>query len=113
MYVSVTGLKTKGVQGWVRFWFLAIPALWAARMAEGVRLVATRRRQGMHHTLTVWESRADMLVYKKSPAHLRSMRAFSHIATGRICGYECNREPTWDEALARFDEHAHEVGRPA
>jgi len=34
VYVSVTGLKTKGFMSWIRFWMLAIPAFRAAQKAE-------------------------------------------------------------------------------
>ena len=36
MYVSVTGLKPKGLTGWIRFWILTIPASKDAKKAEGI-----------------------------------------------------------------------------
>jgi hypothetical protein len=36
MYVSVTGVKPKGLLGWIRFWTLAIPASKNAQKAEGI-----------------------------------------------------------------------------
>lgn len=109
MYVSVTGLKTKGLIGWVRFWLLAIPALRGAQRADGVLFCETKMRNGYHHTLTVWETKNQMMMYRKSPVHLKAMKVFSFIATGKVYGYESNALPTWDEALKAFDEHARTV----
>ena len=36
MYVSVTGLKPKGLIGWIRFWKLTIPASKDAQKADGI-----------------------------------------------------------------------------
>ena len=53
MYVSVTGLKTIGFIGWIRFWMLAIPAFRAAQKAEGCLICETKTLNGYHHTFTV------------------------------------------------------------
>ena len=65
MYVSVTGLQTKGIASGLRFWALAIPSFRAAKKAKGARFVDTKIRQGTHHTLTVWDTEADMKAYRK------------------------------------------------
>lgn len=109
MYVSVTGLQTKGIVSWIRFWALAIPAFRAAQTAKGVRFTGTKIRHGVHHTLTVWDSKSDMMAYRKSPAHLKSMRVFAQIATGKVHGYETDHIPTWDAALVEYDRHARVV----
>jgi hypothetical protein len=36
MYVSITGLKPKGLIGWIRFLTLTIPASKDAQKAEGI-----------------------------------------------------------------------------
>ena len=36
MYVSITGLKPKGIIGWIRFWAYTIPASKDAQKAEGI-----------------------------------------------------------------------------
>jgi hypothetical protein len=43
-----------------------------------------------------------MMAYRRSPAHLKSMRVFAQIATGKVHGYEADNIPTWDAALARI-----------
>ena len=53
MYVSVTGIKTKGFISWVRFWMLAIPASTGAQKAEGILFCEFKTCNEYHHTLTV------------------------------------------------------------
>ncbi len=79
MYVSVTGLKTKGFVGWIRFWMLAIPSFRAAQKAEGCLICETKILNGYHHTLTVWRNKKSMMNYRASPVHLKAMKVFSHI----------------------------------
>lgn len=40
MYISVAGLKPKGLIGWIRFWILSIPAAKDAQKADGTALRA-------------------------------------------------------------------------
>ncbi len=109
MYVSVTGLKTKGIAGLVRFAVLAPAAFKEAQKADGILFCETKTRKGWHHTLTVWETKADMMVYRKSPKHLKSMKAFAQIATGKVHGYETDVQPGWMAALKEYDAHARDV----
>ena len=41
-----------------------------------------------------------MLDFMKSGVHLKAMKAFHSIATGRTYGYETDRLPDWDEAFS-------------
>ena len=52
MYVSVTGLKPKGLMGWIRFLTLTMPASKDAQKAEGILHCAFNSRNGYQHTLT-------------------------------------------------------------
>ena len=103
MYVSVTGIKPKGLIGWIRFWVLTIPASKAAQKAEGVLLCEFNSQNHFQHTLTVWKSKKQMLTYKSSPAHLRAMKNFSKIGSGKVYGYETDAMPSWDDALSEWE----------
>ena len=37
------------------------------------------------------------------------MQSFKNIVTRKICSYETNLLPTWDQALEKFNNDAHEV----
>jgi hypothetical protein len=99
MYISITGLKPKGFIGFIRFWRLAIPSFQQAQTAKGNLHCAVKRIKGQQCTLTAWESREIMLEFMRSGAHLKAMKAFSKIATGKTYGYEAEQVPSWDEAF--------------
>lgn len=103
-YISITGLKPKGLFSFFRFWCLAIPSFEQARKAKGIQFCEVKRIQGFQCTLTAWESREAMLDYMRSGVHLKAMKAFHQIATGRTFGYESQTIPTWNEAFALLQE---------
>lgn len=100
MYISITGLKPKGVWGFIRFWTLAIPSFGEAKSAKGNISSAVKKVNGYNCTLTAWESREMMLVFMKNGVHLKAMKAFKTIATGRTYGFESETIPNWDEAFS-------------
>lgn len=107
MYVSITGLTVRSLLLAPLFFRHAIPSLIQARKAPGNIFADVRRVAGVQHTLTVWESRAAMRAFVSSGAHLKAAGAFRQIGRGRMCGYEVDRQPSWDEAL----DYWHQYGR--
>ena len=99
MHISITGLKPKGLLGYIRFWFLAIPSFRQAQTAPGNLHADVRKIQGFQCTLTAWESRELMLNFLRSGVHLKAMKTFHKIATGPTYGYESDTIPTWEEAF--------------
>lgn len=108
MHVSVTGLRIKAFWLTPLFFWHAIPSFAQARRARGVLHAAVCKRDGIQHTLTVWEDPAAMREFMTSGAHLKAMRAFRTFATGRIHGYAAEAIPSWDEALAEWQAHGRE-----
>jgi hypothetical protein len=100
VYISITGLKPKSFGGFIRFWTLAIPSFGEAQSAKGNLFCATKKINGYQCTLTAWESRELMLAFMKNGVHLKAMKAFHSIATGRTYGYESDSIPNWDEAYS-------------
>ena len=105
MYVSVTGLKPKGLIGWIRFLTLTIPASKDAQNAKGILHCSFISRNGFQHTLTVWKSKKYMLGYLKSPAHLKAMKKVLKIGDGKVYGYEANSTPSWEDAFTEWDKN--------
>lgn len=103
MYVSITGLKPKGLLGFFKFWTLAIPSFRQAQTAKGNLYSAVKKINGYQCTLSAWESRELMLDFMKSGVHLKAMKAFHNIATGKTYGYETDVVPDWDEAFALLE----------
>jgi hypothetical protein len=103
-YISITGLKPKGIISFFKFWRLAIPSFDQARKAKGIKFCQVKRINGFQCTLTAWESREDMLNFLHSGTHLKAMQAFHKIATGKTYGYESKTIPTWSEAFTLLQE---------
>lgn len=99
MYISITGLKPKNLLSSFRFWTLAIPAFRQAQSAEGNTYAQVKRINGFQCTLSAWNSRDEMLKFMRSGVHLKAMKSFHKIATGRTFGFEADTIPTWDEAF--------------
>ncbi len=104
MYVSITGLKPKNFVSTFRFWMLAIPSFRQAQTAQGNLHSAVKKINGYQCTLSAWESRDKMLEFMRSGVHLKAMKSFHSIATGRTYGYESETIPTWEEAFATLQE---------
>ena len=109
MYVSVTGLRLKRFWHMPVFWRHATASMMDAHRAVGNLSAEARTIDGVHHTLSTWDSRSDMLTYLKSERHARAMRRFSGIAKGRVVGGDAPSRPDWDTALARYHAEGRDV----
>lgn len=104
MYISITGLKPKNLLSTFRFWTLAIPSFRQAQTAEGNTYAQVKRINGFQCTLSAWNSRDDMLKFMRSGVHLKAMKSFNKIATGRTYGFESDTIPNWEEAFKLLQE---------
>jgi hypothetical protein len=99
MYISITGLKTKGLWGLIKFWTLAAPTFREAQVAKGNMHCAVKRIEGYQCTVTAWENRDLMLHFMRNGTHLTAMKSFHKIATGKTYGFESDEIPSWGEAF--------------
>jgi len=111
MYVSITGLELKAFWHYPTFMYHAIRSFSQAESAPGNISTATKQIGRVHHTLTVWESRKDMIQYLRQGSHADAMKVFDQIATGKVYGYETDQIPTWDEAREIWDAKGRVVGQ--
>lgn len=100
VYVSITGLMIRRPWHLPRFYLHASRSFRQVRRAPGLLRADVRRINGVHHTLTVWESRSAMLDFIHSGAHRRAIRAFRGMATGKTFGFETDNPPGWDQVHA-------------
>ena len=110
VYVSVTGLRLNAFWHAPRFWRMAGAAMAAARSAPGNVRASARTVRGIHHTLSVWDSKEAMLAFVHGPVHARAIKAFPDIAMGRTLGFHSDTAPGWDHAVARWDAEAKTYG---
>jgi hypothetical protein len=110
IYVSITGLRLKKPWHVFRFYWLALQALRQARKAAGNLTTEAKTIGGIHHTLTVWESRAAMQGFLYVGAHKRAIAAFGKIATGKTFGFAADRVPSWEEVPEIWGARGREYG---
>lgn len=110
VYVSITGLTLRSLWHAPRFWWHATRAMAEAQRHPGCRSASARTIGGVHHTLTVWDSREAMRSYLTAPHHLAAMRAFPNMATGKTIGYAAETPPDWAEARAIWERDGRVVG---
>lgn len=105
MYISITGLKPKGFIARIKFWFLAIPSFMQAQKSDGIQFCETKKMDDYQCTLTAWDSREQMLDFMRTGNHLKAMKQFHKIATGRTYGYESETIPDWKQAFELLTKH--------
>jgi hypothetical protein len=97
VYVSITGLQLKRAWHAPIFWRHALASMSQAQRADGCLSADARTINGVHHTLSVWQSRDKMLTYLGAGAHLKAMQTFENIATGKVFGFDTDTPPNWTE----------------
>lgn len=104
-YVSITGLQIKSPLKTILFFLHAIPSRSQALNARGNLYVGVKAINGVQHTLSVWESKDAMKSYIYQGAHMRAIKNFRRIATGKTFGYEATAVPTWEEVHQKWKDH--------
>jgi hypothetical protein len=79
-----------------------------ADTADGILLSQVKQINGIQHTLTAWQSQAHMRAYISKGAHLKAMKVFRKIATGKTLGFETDRIPSWEEVHQIWKERGKE-----
>jgi hypothetical protein len=113
-YISVTGLEVKSLLYLPWFFKHAVASTIQAQAAEGNVSTQVTLRNGVRHTLTVWENKTSMLRYLRAGAHAEAMKATNKISkpgSTKVYGYESDASPTWDEALALWEVHGMRHGK--
>ncbi|MBY0613178.1 MAG: hypothetical protein K2P80_13445 [Beijerinckiaceae bacterium] len=114
VYVSITGLQLKkGIGNTVRFWWHAIRSMRQAQAAPGNLSAQARAINGIHHTLSVWTDEAAMRAYLVSGPHLKALRNFHAIATGKTVGYLADAPPPWSDVHGIWEERGKIVAEHA
>ena len=80
-----------------------------ARSAPGNISATAATINGIHHTLSVWKSEKHMREYLRSGAHLKALKAFRNIASGKTFGYLTRDVPDWSDVHHLWLENGREV----
>ena len=103
-YVAITGFHLTKLWQAPRFYWHAARAMKQAKSARGNLLAEARFIRGIHHTLTVWQTREAMLAYMREGPHLQAMKAFGTMGGGSTYGYETDAIPDWTKAHGLWTE---------
>jgi hypothetical protein len=109
VYISITGLKLKSIIHVPRFWWYAIRSMVQAQSAAGNISAEARTKNGIHHTVSVWKNKEAMRAYLVAGNHIKAMRVFKRIATGKVLGFEADAAPPWNEVHELWRTRAREV----
>ncbi|MEO0329024.1 MAG: hypothetical protein AAF217_10560 [Pseudomonadota bacterium] len=77
--------------------------------APGNISATSRQINGVHHTLSVWRDREAMRKYLVARTHLKAMKLFPKIATGKTIGFQSHSIPDWSEVHAIWQERGKEL----
>lgn len=113
-YVSVTGLQTKSWLSFPRMVYLSSRAYNASVKAEGNVYSSMFAKDGVHHTITAWESREAMRRYFNDEDHVAAMRSMKDVASYvKVHGYFTDELPSAEEAIGRWRKEGRRVyGQP-
>lgn len=84
----------------------------AARSSNGNISAGARTIKGVHHTLSVWQSRDAMVQFIHGRVHARAIKAFPDIAMGKTLGFYADAAPDWESAVARWHAEAKTYAQP-
>jgi len=104
VYVSITGLKISRRRHIPAFWWHAIRSMIQAKSSPGNISADARKINGVHHTVSVWTDEDAMRAFLTTGNHLKAMKDFSRIATGKTFGYHTEKTPNWDEVPKIWSE---------
>ncbi len=97
VYISITGLQLRRMWHAPIFWRHAFSSMTQAQRANGCLGASARTINGIHHTRSIWRDRDAMLAFLHTGAHLKAVKAFRTIATGKTLGFTAMEIPNWDE----------------
>ena len=108
VYVSITGLRIDSLRYLLCFWWHAFRSMAQAKRSEGIVSAEAKTINGIHHTMTIWESETAMRRFLYRGTHRRAVKAFPEIASGKTFGFWTDHPPGWDQVHRIWREHGRE-----
>lgn len=111
--VSVTGLLAKNLRSMPKFLYLSSRAYNAVLKAEGNVYSSMFSRDGVQHTITVWDKEA-MREFMGGEAHMKAMKGLKDVSRyAKVHGYFTDELPTAAEAISEWKQDGRRVyGEP-
>ena len=100
MFASTTKYTLKNIPAFLMFSLLSLKSIAQANTAKGLVTIKIRIRD--FRTITVWETKADMISFRNSGFHQQAMIASTKLGSNQSYSWETERIPTWQEAIAEL-----------
>lgn len=104
MFISVTRLNLKSKRKLPNFFFHTIKSIIQSKKEEGLKH-SSFYKEGWdtYWTLTVWESKEHMKLFRNNGNHLKAMKLSRNIAGKlELINWEAEAIPTWNECKDRL-----------
>src|SRR4051794_1723880 len=104
MFISVTRLHLRGKRKLPSFFLHTFISTMQSKKAEGlISSSFNNEKWDTYWTLTAWESKEHMKVFRNNGNHLRAMKISRNIADGlESINWEAETIPTWNECKDRL-----------
>lgn len=103
MYVSVTSFLVRSSWANLFFQMHAMSSFMQAKKSKGiVKMETFSPFRKVYSTVTHWESKADMLKFRNSGAHLKAMKLSAKMGHGFGTGWETEEFVDRESALSRL-----------
>lgn len=103
MYVSVTSFLVRSTWANLFFQMHAMSSFMQAKKSKGiVKMETFSPFRKVYSTVTHWESKADMLKFRNSGAHLKAMKLSAKMGNGFGTGWETEDFVDRESALSRL-----------
>ena len=104
MIISTTKFKLKSWTLYAEFFVDTLQVVKQAKAAGGI--IKMRIRPIELRTLSVWKTKADMLKFRNSAAHLASMKKSDQFGSIQTVTWKADTLPTWKEAIAKLETNS-------
>lgn len=112
MYVMASRVQFKMLSMLQRLiWWLS-KYLIRLHKTEGLHTRSYTKAEGYDYVLELWETKEDMLRFRRSGAHQHLMKKFrGWMNRVESIPFEASEIPTWDEVFKRFAERSTESAK--
>ena len=111
-HVSVTGMELTSIFSYPLFIKYAPKSVTQAKNADGIVKAETTYRNGIHHTLSIWENKESMQKYFRSGSHKEAVTRSKEMSSFvKVYGYGSDEIPTMDSAIKLWEEKGRVVYR--
>ena len=101
MFASTTKYTLKSIPAFSLFAILSLKSIAQANSSNGLIKIKIRIRD--LRTLTVWQSKENMMAFRNSGFHQQAMIASTKLGSNQSYSWHTDHVPNWQEAIAKIN----------